>query len=141
MDSEHLSQLLDRYYRGETSVGEENELRRMLSADDAPSTPEARAAAAMFGMAEQPHERMAAEIRLHEARPARWRIALVTAVSAAAIVAVAITLTRPTVYGYVNGRPVTSLAEARVCSESIFLDMRTDGADRTDPLRGLLDIE
>lgn len=141
MDSEHLSHLLDRYYRGETSVGEENELRRMLSADGAPSTPEARAAAAMLGMAEQPHERMAAEIRLHEARPARWRIALVTAVSAAAIVAVAITLTRPTVYGYVNGRPVTSLAEARVCSESIFLDMRTDGADRTDPLRGLLDIE
>lgn len=141
MDSEHLSQLLDRYYRGETSVGEENELRRMLSADDAPSTPEARAAAAMLGMAEQPHERMASEIRLHEARPARWRIALVTAVSAAAIVAVAITLTRPTVYGYVNGRPVTSLAEARICSESIFLDMRTDGADRTDPLRGLLDIE
>ena len=84
---------------------------------------------------------MAAEIRLHEDRPARWRIALVTAASAAAIVAVAITLTRPTVYGYVNGRPVTSLAEARVCSESIFLDMRTDGADRTDPLRGLLDIE
>lgn len=141
MDSEHLSQLLDRYYRGETSVGEENELRRLLSADDAPSTPEARAAAAMLGMAEQPHERMAAEIRLHEARPARWRIALVTAASAAAIVAVAITLTRPTVYGYVNGRPVTSLAEARVCSESIFLDMRTDGTDRTDPLRGLLDIE
>lgn len=141
MDSEHLSQLLARYYRGETSVGEENELRRMLSADDASSTPEARAAAAMLGMAEQPHERMAAEIRLHKARPARWRIALVTAASAAAIVAVAITLTRPTVYGYVNGRPVTSLAEARVCSESIFLDMRTDGADRTDPLRGLLDIE
>lgn len=141
MDSEHLSQLLDRYYRGETSVGEENELRRMLSADGAPSTPEVRAAAAMLGMAEQPHERMAADIRLHEARPARWRIALVTAASAAAIVAVAITLTRPTVYGYVNGRPVTSLAEARVCSESIFLDMRTDGADRTDPLRGLLDIE
>ncbi|MCI5718772.1 MAG: hypothetical protein MR292_10390 [Alistipes sp.] len=140
MDSEHLSQLLDRYYRGETSVGEENELRRMLSADGTPSTPEAHAAAAMLGMAEQPHERMAAEIRLHEARPARWRIALVTAASAA-IVAVAITLTRPTVYGYVNGRPVTSLAEARVCSESIFLDMRTDGADRTDPLRGLLDIE
>lgn len=141
MDSEHLSQLLDRYYRGETSVGEENELRRLLSADGAPSTPEARAAAAMLGMAEQPHERMASEIRLHEDRPARWRIALVTAASAAAIVAVAITLTRPTVYGYVNGRPVTSLAEARVCSESIFLDMRTDGADRTDPLRGLLDIE
>lgn len=141
MDSEHLSHLLDRYYRGETSVGEENELRRMLSADGAPSTPEARAAAAMLGMAEQPHERMAAEIRLHEGRPARWCIALVTAASAAAIVAVAITLTRPTVYGYVNGRPVTSLAEARVCSESIFLDMRTDGADRTDPLRGLLDIE
>lgn len=141
MDSEHLSQLLDRYYRGETSVGEENELRRLLSDDGAPFTPEARAAAAMLGMAEQPHERMAAEIRLHEARPARWRIALVTAASAAAIVAVTITLTRPTVYGYVNGRPVTSLAEARVCSESIFLDMRTDGADRTDPLRGLLDIE
>ena len=92
-------------------------------------------------MAEQPHERMTTDIRLHEARPGRWRIVLATAASAAAIVAVAITLTRPTVYGYVNGRPVTSLAEARVCSENIFSDMRTDGADRTAPLRGLLDIE
>ena len=59
----------------------------------------------------------------------------------AAIVVAVVTLTRPTVYGYVNGRPVTSLAEARDCSERMFSDMRTDDGDRTAPLRDILDIE
>lgn len=143
MDSEHLSQLLDRYFRGETSSKEEATLRRILLSQDAPATPEARAAAAMLGLADEPHEGMASAIRLHTGPARPWRIAAATAASAAAIIAVAITLTltRPTVYGYVNGRPVTSLAEARTCSESMFSDMRADGADRTDPLRNLLDIE
>lgn len=143
MDSEHLSQLLDRYFRGETTPEEEASLRRILLSQDAPTTPEAQAAAAILGLANEPHEKMASAIRLHTSPTRSWRIVAATVVSAAAIIAVAITLTltRPTVYGYVNGRPVTSLAEARVCSESMFSDLRADGADRTAPLRNLLDIE
>lgn len=145
MDSEHLPRLLDRYYRGETTLAEEEALRRLLAqraeADgtDTP-TPEERAAAEMLHLAETERETNAT-IRLHEAPARPWRIAVATALSAAAIAAVAVTLTHPTVYGYVNGRPVTSIAEARDCSQQMFSDMRTYGADRTAPLRDILDIE
>ena len=55
MDSEHLSRLVDRYFRGETSLEEEATLRRILSqgeeqhdgADAFRTTPEARAASAL----------------------------------------------------------------------------------------------
>lgn len=149
MDSEHLSQLVDRYFRGETSTEEEALLRRALadraegSADTngaAPLTPEERAAAAMLRLAGSGRGDTV-RIRLHQAPQRRWRIAAATALSAAAIAAVAITLTRPTVYGYVNGQPVTSIAEARDCSRQMFSDMRADHADRTAPLRDILDIE
>lgn len=145
MDSELLPRLLGRYYRGETTLAEEEALRSHLAqraetgtADTL--TPEERAAAEMLRLAETEHKTKVV-IRLHEAPARPWRIAVATALSAAAIVAVAVTLNRPTVYGYVNGRPVTSIAEARDCSQQMFSDMRTDGTDRTAPLRDILDIE
>lgn len=145
MDSEHLPRLLDRYYRGETTLAEEEALHRLLAqraeADgtDTP-TPEERAAAGILHLAEAGRETKVA-IRLHEAPAHPWRIAAAAALSAAAIAAVAVTLTHTTVYGYVNGRPVTSIAEARDCSQQMFSDMRTDGTDRTAPLHDILDIE
>ena len=64
MDSEHLSRLVDRYFRGETSLEEEATLRRILSqrdgqqddADAFRTTPEARAAAAMLALAEHAND-------------------------------------------------------------------------------------
>lgn len=72
MDSEHLSRLVDRYFRGETSLEEEATLRRILSqrdrqqddADAFRTTPEARAAAAMLSLAEQTRGEKVA-LRLH----------------------------------------------------------------------------
>ena len=107
---------------------------------DQVGTPEERAAAEMLRLAET-ERKTKVVIRLHEAPARPWRIAVATALSAAAIVAVAVTLNRPTVYGYVNGRPVTSLAEARTCTEDLFSDMHAGKADRTAPLREILDIE
>lgn len=148
MDSEHLSRLVDRYFRGETSLEEEAALRRILSqkgvqhddADAFRTTPEARAAAAMLSLAGQAHGEKAT-LRLHRPASNPWRMAIATVTAAAAVVVAVVTLTRPTIYGYVNGRPVTSLAEARDCSERMFSDMRTDDGDRTAPLRDILDIE
>lgn len=148
MDSEHLSRLVDRYFRGETSLEEEAALRRILSqegvqhddADAFRTTPEARAAAAMLSLAGQARSEKAA-LRLHRPASNPWRMAIATVTAAAAVVVAVVTLTRPTIYGYVNGRPVTSLAEARDCSERMFSDMRTDDGDRTAPLRDILDIE
>ena len=145
MDSELLPRLLGRYYRGETTLAEEEALRSHLAqraeAGTADTlTPEERAAAEMLRLAEA-ERKTKVVIRLHEAPARSWRIAVATALSAAAIAAVAVTLTHPTVYGYVNGRPVTSIAEARDCSQQMFSDMRTDGTDRTAPLRDILDIE
>lgn len=148
MDSEHLSRLVDRYFRGETSLEEEATLRRILSqgeeqhdgADAFRTTPEARAAAAMLSLAEQTRGEKVA-LRLHHSASNPWHMAIATVTAAAAVVVAVVTLTRPTVYGYVNGRPVTSLAEARDYSERMFSDMRTDDGDRTAPLRDILDIE
>lgn len=148
MDSEHLSRLVDRYFRGETSLEEEATLRRILSqgdgqhddADAFRTTPEALAAAAILSLAEQARGEKVA-LRLHRRTQNPWRMAIATVTAAAAVIVAVVTLTRPTVYGYVNGRPVTSLAEARDCSERMFSDMRTDDGDRTAPLRDILDIE
>ena len=148
MDSEHLSRLVDRYFRGETSLEEEATLRRILSqrdgqqddADAFRTTPEARAAAARLALAEHANDGKA-PLRLHHRTANPWRMAIATVTAAAAVIVAVVTLTRPTVYGYVNGRPVTSLAEARDCSERMFSDMRTDDGDRTAPLRDILDIE
>ena len=148
MDSEHLSRLVDRYFRGETSLEEEAALRSILSQEDVQhdgadafrTTPEARAAAAMLSLAGQAHGEKA-PLRMHRPASNPWRMAIATVTAAAAVVVAVVTLTRPTVYGYVNGRPVTSLAEARDCSERMFSDMRTDDGDRTAPLRDILDIE
>lgn len=148
MDSEHLSRLIGRYFRGETTLEEEATLRRILPQADGQregtdafrTTPEARAAAAMLALSEQTG-REKAPLRLHHRTPNPWRMAIATVTAAAAVVVAAVTLTRPTVYGYVNGRPVTSLAEARDCSERMFSDMRTDNGGRSDTLRDILDID
>ena len=76
MDSEHLSRLVDRYFRGETSLEEEATLRRILSqrdgqqddADAFRTTPEARAAAAMLALAEHANDGKAP---LHPDHPER----------------------------------------------------------------------
>lgn len=66
------------------------------------------------------------------------RIAVATAFSAAAIVVAAMLMSRPTVYGYVNGAPVTSLAEARQHSERMFSDLAKDMQPTADAVDKLL---
>ncbi len=121
----------------ETTVAEEEELRRAAAGLTTGERAEASA-----GL-------LAAEAMLRTARNVRGgsvnialrttvsplRIVVATALSAAIIAGAALLVSRPTVYGYVNGVPVTSLAEARRYSEQMFADLAQD----MEPAMNVLD--
>ena len=82
-----------------------------------------------------------AEVRLHETHKApRWqRVALALAM-AALVVGVA-WLARPEVYGYVNGEPIYSLAEAEREAEQIMANLAQGGMTEENLLQSLFTIE
>ena len=82
-----------------------------------------------------------AEVRLHETHKApRWqRVALALAM-AALVVGVA-WLGRPQVYGYVNGEPIYSLAEAEREAEQIMANLAQGGMTEENLLQSLFTIE
>ncbi|MBQ6581043.1 MAG: hypothetical protein IIX32_03480 [Alistipes sp.] len=82
-----------------------------------------------------------AEVRLHETHKApRWqRVALALAM-VALVVGVA-WLGRPQVYGYVNGEPIYSLAEAEREAEQIIANLAQGGMTEENLLQSLFTIE
>lgn len=135
MDCKRLEMLAARYMAAETTVAEEAELRRAVAGLTAVERAEASdgllAAGAMLHAARrQRQEGVAVGIR----RPSPWRTAVAATVSAAIIVGAVLLVSRPTVYGYVNGVPVTSLAEARHYSEQMFADLAHDMEPAIDVL-------
>lgn len=82
-----------------------------------------------------------AEVRLHETHKAlRWqRVALALAM-VALVVGVA-WLGRPQVYGYVNGEPIYSLAEAEREAEQIMANLAQGGMTEENLLQSLFTIE
>lgn len=144
MDCNHLEILAERYLAAKTSIDEEQafarELGRIPPERLAALSPELTAAAAMLRDAER---RRGDTVRINMRTAASpLRMAAATALSAAAIVTAALFMSRPTVYGYVNGAPVTSMAEARRYSEQMFSDLAEDmqpAADAIDVLRLTLD--
>ena len=81
------------------------------------------------------------EVRLHETHKApRWqRVALALAM-VALVVGVA-WLGRPQVYGYVNGEPIYSLAEAEREAEQIMANLAQGGMTEENLLQSLFTIE
>ncbi len=140
MDCNRLEILAKRYLAAETSTDEEQALAREL--DRIPSerlatlSPDLTAAAAMLRDAERLRG-YTVRIRMHTA-VSPLRMAAATLLSVAAIVAAALLMSRPTVYGYVNGAPVTSMAEARRYSEQMFSDLAKDMQPAADAIDGLL---
>jgi len=120
--------LARRYFAAETTPAEEAELARALDTLPperlAAMSPDLLAAAAMMRDARRLRGQ-SVNIRTRAALQP-LRIAVAMAFSAAVIVVAAIAMSRPTVYGYVNGMPVTSLAEARQHSERMFSDLAKD---------------
>ena len=80
-------------------------------------------------------------MRLHEPRKVRqWqRVAL--AVAMVAVVVGVAWLSRPEVYGYINGEPIYSLAEAQQQAEQIMANLSQGSVDEENILQSLFTIE
>ena len=132
--------LARRWFAAETTPAEDAELARELDSLAperlAALSPDLRAAAAMMRDARRLRGQSVNSRTRAALQP--LRIAVATAFSAAAIVVAAMLMSRPTVYGYVNGMPVTSLAEARQHSERMFSDLAKDMQPTADAVDKLL---
>ena len=96
-----------------------------------------------YGVAEQAMKAYAEQcraervaVRLHEPRKVRqWqRVAL--AVAMVAVVVGVAWLSRPTAYGYVNGRTIYSLEEAQVYAQQMFDNMEVEELRMQDDILG-----
>ena len=82
-----------------------------------------------------------AEVRLHETHKApRWQPVALALAMVALVVGVA-WLGRPQVYGYVNGEPIYSLAEAEREAEQIMANLAQGGMTEENLLQSLFTIE
>ena len=111
--------LMQRYWQAQTTAAEEQELRERLLQDASP-TAEERAARAMMMHAAAPQR--SARVKLHQPTSRFWQMALATGLCALAI-GVTIMLKEPTIYGYYNGEPITSLKEAQHHADKIFANL------------------
>ena len=82
-----------------------------------------------------------AKVRLHEPKPS-WRLSRVALVVAMVALVVGVAwLGRPQVYGYVNGEPIYSLAEAEREAEQIMANLAQGGMTEENLLQSLFTIE
>ncbi|MBR3886604.1 MAG: hypothetical protein IKJ21_03255 [Alistipes sp.] len=80
-------------------------------------------------------------VRLHEQQPS-WRLSRVALVVAMVAIVVGVAwLARPEVYGYVNGEPIYSLAEAEAEAEQIMANLAQGGMTEENLLQSLFTIE
>ena len=103
---------MQRYWQAQTTAAEEQELREQLLQNTTPTTEE-RAARAMMMHAAAPQAGV--RVKLHQPASRIWQMALA--------IGVTIMLKQPTVYGYYNGEPITSLEEAQYHADKIFANL------------------
>ena len=141
MENRLLSRLCEQYLAGETSLSDEQVLRNALRHIDSKSiSPEMQAVKAMLEASEE----LQAErtfVRLHTPQKVSWRIKLAaTAALVAAILIPVIYLSQPTVYGYYNGQPITSLAEAQAHAQDIFNNIAQAELPQANSLSELFEL-
>ena len=82
-----------------------------------------------------------AKVHLHEPQSS-WRLSRVAlALAMVALVVGVAWLARPEVYGYVNGEPIYSLAEAEREAEQIMANLAQGGMTEENLLQSLFTIE
>ena len=141
MDNRLLSRLCEQYLAGETSLSDEQVLRNALRHIDSKSiSPEMQAVKAMLEASEE----LQAErtfVRLHTPQKVSWRIKLAaTAALVAAVLIPVIYMSQPTVYGYYNGQPITSLAEAQAHAQDIFNNIAQAELPQMNSLENLFEL-
>lgn len=141
MDNRLFSELCERYFTGQTSPDEEQMLRQALGVVDAKSlTPEMLAAKAMMESSEELIQKRVA-ITLHHSSNLSWRVRLATAMAMVAILLIPIyKMSQPTIYGYYNGEPITSLAEAEARAQDIFNNLAQAELPQVNSLGSLLEL-
>ena len=141
MDNRLLSELCERYLAGTTSLNEEQVLRQALLHLDADMlSPDMQAVKVMLEVADERHAERTF-VRLHTPQRVSWRIKLATAVAVIAIMLIPIyKLTQPTVYGYYNGEPITSLAEAEARAQDIFNNLAQAELPQMNSLGNLFEL-
>ena len=110
---------MQRYWQAQTNAAEEQELREQLLQNTSP-TAEERAARAMMMHATTPQPSV--RVKFHQPTSCLWQMALATGLCSLAVIATII-LKQPTVYGYYNGEPITSLEEAQYHADKIFANL------------------
>ena len=141
MDNRLLSELCERYLAGTTSLNEEQVLRQALLHLDADMlSPDMQAVKVMLEVANERHTEHTF-VRLHTPQKVSWRIKLATAAAVIAIMLIPIyKLTQPTVYGYYNGEPITSLAEAEARAQDIFNNLTQAELPQMNSLENLFEL-
>jgi len=141
MDNRLLSELCERYFAGATSLDDEQVLRQAFQRFDKNSLDtEMQAVKAMMECGESlSSERVA--VTLHHSSGLSWRVKLATAIAAVAIILIPIyKLSQPTVYGYYNGQPITSLAEAEARAQDIFNNLAQAELPQVNSIENLFEL-
>ena len=126
-----------------------------MTAADENLTSDERAAKALLHYASLKSD-ASVKIRLHESREHRRsritdailslgslnfaRVAMTTALGVL-LIGVMIHFTRPTVYGYHNGRPITSYDEAQLLAQDIFNNLAHEGFAEEHNLQDLFTLD
>ena len=145
-----------RYFDGELSSVEEQTLREVLmTAADDDLTSEERAAKTLLRYASLKSD-ASVRIRLHDSSERRRspfrdailalgslnfaRVAMTTALGVM-LIGFMIHFTRPTVYGYHNGKPITSYDEAQLLAQDIFDNLAHEGFAEEHNLQDLFTLD
>lgn len=141
MDNRLLSELCERYLAGTTSLNEEQVLRQALLHLDADMlSPDMQAVKVMLEVADERHAERTF-VRLYTPQKVSWRIKLAATVAVvAAILIPVIYMSQPTVYGYYNGQPITSLAEAQAHAQDIFNNIAQAELPQANSLSELFEL-
>lgn len=131
--------IIRRYYAGETTLDEERALREYLATEGS-SKEEQITRAIMNHVAEHRHHTIS--IKQHTASQRIWSVTGALAMCVIIIIC-GIKFSQPTIYGYHNGKPITSIEEARYYGEQMFAELAVADypAENKDLLKELFKFE